>query len=151
MRGSTPLARISSSTLREVAHFGLCQMTTLMRRRSCALASLQSCGRGSSRARRTAHVDTGAVASRDLGIDIAQHHHAAVERDDLAVVGAAAFAVRPDIVPAARATLEPELLHLGLVWGIHHHPAGRTLADHERMTALPPGGGLGAGSVLGPV
>ena len=28
MRGSSPLARIMSSTLREVPHFGLCQMVT---------------------------------------------------------------------------------------------------------------------------
>src|SRR5207302_11510460 len=32
-----------------------------------------------SRVRRTAHIDTGTITSRDLGIDVAQHHHAAIE------------------------------------------------------------------------
>src|ERR1700736_2105277 len=101
--------------------------------------------------RRTAHIDTGAVTSRDLGIDVAQHHHAAVERDDFTVAGGTAFAVGPDIILSARAPFEPELLHLGMVGRIHPRPAGRPLADPEGMAALPPGGGLGSRPILDPV
>src|SRR5215469_2697869 len=104
-----------------------------------------------SRLRGATHIDAGAVASGDLRIDIAQHHHAAVEGDDLAVVIGAAGAMRADIVLPARPALEPEFLHLRLVGWIHHHPAGRALPDHEGMGALALGGRLGAGAILWPV
>src|SRR5882672_2832907 len=125
MVGSIPLARIISSTLREVPHFGLCQMVTPLTAISLGLApsligacpdrrtgvhfagtcrsgllllvgDLRRAGRAAARQQH------GAVAAGDLRIDPPEDEHAAVERDHLAVVRSAGLRARTDIGPAVR-------------------------------------------------
>src|SRR5712692_7058566 len=120
--GSASTARIRSSTLREVAHFGLCQMVTAT---------------AASRAGGAAHVDAGAVAAGDLRVDPAQHQDPPVERDDLAVVLVAARLVGgADVILAAGPALEAQLLRLRLVGEMHHHAAARPQADDVGLAAL---------------
>ena len=81
-----------------------------------------------------------------------KQHDAAVEGDDLAILRTAGrLAGRADEVAAARAAPEPQFLQFGLVGEVHHHAAGRALADDVGMAALAARCGFGARPVLGPV
>src|SRR5829696_8675054 len=107
--GSTPSARIISSTLREVEHFGLCQMTGFI------LAILFS-----SRPRRATDVDTMAVAAGHFRIDPAHDQDAAVEGDDFAILRSAGRIISgADVILAAARALQRQLLLLALVGQIH--------------------------------
>src|SRR4051812_25158632 len=96
--GSMPSARIIASTLHDVVHFGLCQITTAIRFQP-----------RTSRARRAAHIDAGAIAAGDFRIGEAQDHHPPIEGDDLAILRAAGLARRADIIPPAGRALETQL------------------------------------------
>jgi len=92
-------------------------------------------------------IDHVAVAGGGVGIGEAGNQDAAVEGDDLAVLLAARRAGRADIVLAAPAALDPQLLRGGLVGQMHDHAAALAGADGIGLLAL--GGGLllGAGAV----
>src|SRR4051812_34024455 len=107
MVGSIPLARIISSTLREVPHLGLCQMVTPLDAISPSLFWIASgllllVGDLRRAGRAAAHQQHGAVAAGDLRIDPLEDEHAAVERDDLAIVRAARLRTRADEVAPVR-------------------------------------------------
>src|ERR1700745_3290758 len=83
--------------------------------------------------RAAADVDHVAVAGAGVGIDEAGDQHTAIEGDDLAVIRTARRARRPDIVLAAAAALDAQLLRGGLVGEMHHHAAALAGADHIRL------------------
>src|SRR3954470_21178688 len=103
----------------------------------------------SSGPRRAADIDHVAVTDRGILVDEAGDQHAAVERDDLAVLFAGRRARRADIVLAARAALEAQLLRGGLVGQMHDDTAGLAGADHIGLPALPARRSFGAGPVVG--
>src|SRR5499426_727023 len=100
------------------------------------------------RPRRAPHEDAGAVASIDLGIDVFEDHHAAVEGDDFTILHARRAASRADVILAGRAALEAKLLQLAGIGEIHHDAAVRPLADHVGLLALAAGIGLGARGIF---
>src|SRR4029077_13296069 len=75
-------------------------------------------------------------AARDFRIHPAQHQGAAVGGDDLEVLRAARVAGRTDIVLAALAALELQLLQLGAVGEVHHDATVRPARDLDRLAAL---------------
>src|SRR3954469_24114908 len=95
--------------------------------------------------RRAADIDHVAVTDRGILVDEAGDQHAAVERDDLAVLLAGGRACRADIVLAARAALEAQFLRGGLVGQMHDHAAALAGTDHVRLLALTSRRGFGAG------
>src|SRR6185312_12085892 len=97
--------------------------------------------------RTTADIDHVAVAVTGVGIDEAGDQHPAVERQDHAIIRAAGRARRTDIVLAASAALELQLLRGRLVGEVHDDPAVTTGADHVGLLALRLGLRLGAGLV----
>src|SRR3954447_14236396 len=99
--------------------------------------------------RRAADIDHVAVTDRGILVDEAGDQHAAVERDDLAVLLAGRRARRTDIVLAARAALETQFLRGGLVGQMHDDAAALAGADHIGLLALPARRGFGAGAVVG--
>src|SRR5438309_11248071 len=102
-----------------------------------------------SRPRRAADIDHVAVTDRGILVDEAGDQHAAVERDDLAVLVAGGRAGRADIVLAARAALEAQFLRSGLVGQMHDDAAALAGADNIGLLALPSRRGFGAGAVVG--
>src|SRR6202034_3901387 len=88
---------------------------------------------------RAAHVHSGAVAAGDLRSDPAQHHGAAIERKDFAILRSTGGAGRADIVMAVGTALEVQLLQLGAVGEIHHDAAIPSAVDHDRLGALTAG------------
>src|SRR5689334_466793 len=101
------------------------------------------------RPRGAADIDHVAVTDRGILVDEAGDQHAAVERDDLAVLLAAGGTGRTDIVLAARAALEAQFLRGGLVGQMHDHAAALAGADHVRLLALSARRGFGARTVVG--
>src|SRR3954447_20673243 len=99
--------------------------------------------------RRAADIDHVAVTDRGILVDEAGDQHAAVERDDLAVLFAGRRSRRADIVLAARAALEPQLLRGGLVAQMHDDAAGLAGTDHVRLLALAARRRFGASAVVG--
>src|SRR5438552_10102213 len=89
-----------------------------------------------SRPRRAADIDHVAVTDRGILVDEAGDQHAAVERDDLAVLLAGRRTGRTDIVLAARAALEAQFLRGGLVGQMHDHAAALAGADHIWLLPL---------------
>src|SRR6187399_198216 len=98
-----------------------------------AFAGMTSKGFAALRPRRAAHVDHVAVPDPGILVDEAGDQHAAVERDDLAVLLAGRRARRADIVLAARAALEAQFLRSGLVGQMHDDAAALAGADHVRL------------------
>src|SRR5688500_12579640 len=119
-----PLARIISSTLREVEHFGLCQITV-------------SIAHSWSRPWRTADIDGIAVSARSVGGDPARDEYPPVERNDLAVLRRAGRIVaRADEILAATRAFYLQFLRFLLVGQMHGHAAGRPGTDDVRLLAL---------------
>src|SRR6516165_10899694 len=85
---------------------------------------------------RATHIDAGAIAARDFRIHPAQHHSAAVERYDLAVLRPAGVSGWTDIVFAVGRSFELQLLQLRAVGEIHHHAVIGPARDIERLAAL---------------
>src|SRR5262249_11672846 len=104
--------------------------------------------RSSSRPWRAADIDHVAVACAGVLVDEARDHDAAVEGDDLAVLLARRRAGRADIVLAARAAFQPQLLRRGLVGQMHDDAAGAACGDDIGLLALRTGHRLRAGAVL---
>src|SRR5881409_2888259 len=85
---------------------------------------------------RAAHIDHIAVTDRGVLVDEAGDQHAAIERDDLAVLLAGRRAGRTDIVLAARAALEAQFLRGGLVGQMHDNTTTGAGADHIGLLTL---------------
>src|SRR5262249_6136100 len=100
------------------------------------------------RARRATHENARAVAPVDLGIDVLENHHAAIEGHDLSVLRPRRAPGRTDVVFTDRAALEPQLLQLAGIREIHHDPAIGALADHVGLLALSAGVRFGARAIL---
>src|SRR5438309_8079997 len=101
-----------------------------------------------SRPRRAADIDHVAVTDRGILVDETGDQHAAVERDDLAVLLAGRRSGRADVVLAARAALEAEFLRRRLVGQMHDYTAGGAGADYIGLLTLAAGGGFGAGAII---
>src|SRR5262249_45924381 len=126
----------------KIARFAVCQIV---------ISFLLWTRRNVAGARPTAHVDAGAIAAGHFGIDEGHRHDPAIEGGDLTVLRTRGLATGADIVLAAGATLEAQLLQFGLVGEIHHHTTSRSLADDERVVASVTCIGLGPLAVLSPV
>src|ERR1700719_272271 len=94
------------------------------------------------------HKDAGSVPRIYLGIDELENHHAAVERDDLAVLRSGGLSRRTNVVVPTLAPLQTELLQLCRIGKIHHHAATRALANHDRLLALSARVGFGTSPIL---
>src|SRR5262249_20414563 len=101
-----------------------------------------------SRARRTTYKDSCSVAAINLGIDELENHHAAIERENLAILLTGGLPGGTDKVAPGSAAFEAQLLELGGIRKVHHDAAARSLPDHERLLALPARVRFGAGAVL---
>src|ERR1700691_5310221 len=75
---------------------------------------------------RTAPVPSSPITAGDFGIDPAQHHAAAVERNNLAILRTAGRTGRADKIHAAWTTFQMEFLQLRAVGEVHHDAAGRS-------------------------
>src|ERR1700687_3351432 len=102
-----------------------------------------------SRPRRAADIDHIAVTGRGVLIDETGNQDASVERDDLAILLATGRSGRTDIILAARAALEAQLLRRRVVGEMHDDAARRSGSDHVRLLALRPRRGFGARTVSG--
>src|SRR5260370_356733 len=101
----------------------------------------------SSSAGRAADVDHVAVTGCGILVDETGDQHAAVERNDLAVLLGGGRSGRTDIILAVRGALEAQLLRRRLVSQMHDHAARRSGSDHVRLLALRPRRGFGARTV----
>src|ERR1700730_11136775 len=120
----------------------------IIRRQAAGFSAGGRIGDGSG-ARPAADIDHVAISGGGILVDEAGDQNAAVEGNNLAILLAAGRSSRTDIILAARATLEPQLLRRRLVSQMHDHAARGAGADDIRLLALPTRRGFGAGTVIG--
>src|SRR5260370_37406534 len=96
-----------------------------------------------------ADIDHVAITGRRILVDETGDQNASVEGNNLAILLATGWSGRADIILAARAALQPQLLRGRLVSQMHDDATGRNGADHVRLLALRPRRGFGARTVVG--
>src|ERR1700716_1407794 len=96
-----------------------------------------------------ADIDHVAITDRGILVDEAGDQNASVEGNNLAILLATGRPRRTNIILAARAALEPQLLRRRLISQMHDHAARGAGTDHVRLLALRPRRGFGARAVIG--
>src|SRR5208282_6745020 len=92
-------------------------------------------------------IHASAVAAGDFRIHPAQHHGAAVEGNDFAILRPTGVAGRTNVVFTAGAAFELQLLQRGAVGEIHHDAAVRTARDVDGLATLAAGRRRGTGQI----